>query len=217
MFNMQIDKNKLTLCVPCYNRPQRTLRALDCVVNQDFNGWEAYFIGDNCPDYQKLLLDGSFEKYSEIAKANGNKIYFENLPEHSGGWGYEVRNRIFRLANSEYLLFMDNDDMIKPNHFTSYYNAINDSDNCDFVYLDTWLEPIGIKRISDLVYCMIGHHEIIVKTEFIKQMPPQLPHYGHDWTLIENMINAGAKHKKVITEPTYIVKGLGELRNDTID
>jgi hypothetical protein len=48
-------------------------------------------------------------------------------------------------------------------------------------------------------------------------MPPQLPHYGHDWTLIENMINAGAKHKKVITEPTYIVKGLGELRNDTID
>ena len=215
MFNMQI--NKLTLCVPCYERPQRTLRALECVVNQDMNGWEAYFLGDNCPHYQKLLHDGSFEKYSNIAKANGNKIYFENLPEHSGGWGYEVRYRIFRLANSEYLLFMDNDDMIKPNHFTSYYNAINDSDNCDFVYLDTWLEPIGIKRISDLVYCMIGHHEIIVKTEFIKQMPPQLPHYGHDWTLIENMINAGAKHKKVITEPTYIVKGLGELRNDTID
>jgi len=208
---------KLTLCVPCFARPQRTLRALECVVNQDMNGWEAYFIGDNCPDYQKLLQEGYFEEYLDKAKANGNNLYFENLPKHSGGWGYQVRNRIFKLANSEYTLFMDNDDMIKPNHFSTYYNAINDIDKCDFVYLDTWIEPIQRRRVSELKFGSIGHHEIIIRTEFLKGMPPQEAHYGHDWTLIENMINAGGKHKKVEIEPTYIVKGLGELRNDTID
>ena len=210
-------KRKLTLCVPCFARPQRTLRALDCVMNQDMDNWEAYFIGDNCPDYQKLYLNGDFRKYSEAAKEKGNHIFFENLPEHTGGWGYQVRNRIFKLANSEYTLFLDNDDMIKPNHFSTYYNAINDSDKSEFVYVDTWIEPIERKRIAELKFGSIGHHEIIIRTDFLKQMPPQEAHYGHDWTLIENMINAGAKHKKVDIEPTYIVKGLGELRNDTID
>ena len=208
---------KLTLCVPCYARPQRTLRALECVVNQDMNGWEAYFIGDNCPDYKKLLQEGAFDEFLEKAKSGGNNIYFENLPEHSGGWGYNIRNRIFKLANSEYTLFLDNDDMIKSNHFSTYYNAINDTDKCDFVYLDTWIEPIQRKRIAELKFGSIGHHEIIIRTEFLKRMPPQEAHYGHDWTLIDNMIKSGAKNKKVEIEPTYIVKGLGELRNDTID
>jgi hypothetical protein len=49
-------------------------------------------------------------------------------------------------------------------------------------------------------------------------MPKQLNHYGHDWTLIENMIRNGAKHQKAENKPlTYIVKGVGDFRNDEID
>lgn len=208
---------KLTLCVPCFDRPMRTLRAMESVVNQDMNGWEAYFVGDNCPKFKELLDSKAFEPLIEKAKQNGNIIHAYNLPQHSGGWGYEVRNHIFGLANGNYTLFLDNDDVLLPNHFRNYYDAIANTDN-DFVYLDTFIEPLKRNRVAELVFGSIGHHEIIIKTDFLKKIPPQLPHYGHDWTLIEDMIKAGAKYTKASDRiPTYVVKGLGELRQDTIN
>jgi glycosyltransferase involved in cell wall biosynthesis len=211
-----MDKKKLTLCVPCWKRPQRTIRALECLLSQDFNGWEAYFVGDGCHEFSNMCDTKIFDKYIEQAKANGNELFVENL-EHHGGWGYNVRNYIFKKANSEYLLFLDNDDVIKPNHFSNYYNSIAGTDN-DFVYLNTWIEPLGIQRNAELKFGLIGHHEIIIKTDFLKTMPPQLSHYGHDWTLIENMMKNTNKYQKINNKDfTYIVKCLGDYRNDTID
>lgn len=91
---------KLTLCTPCYQRPNRTLRALESVVEQDMNGWEAYFVGDACPSFQNLLDDGSFDKYIQKAESKGNKIYVYNLPTHSGGW-WDTMCEIISLTKQE--------------------------------------------------------------------------------------------------------------------
>ena len=207
---------KLTLCVPCFERPQRTIRALESVMSQDMDGWEAYFIGDGCPTFQNMIDTGVFNPYIEKALEKGNKLFAYNI-EHKGGWGYNVRNHIFKCANSEYTLFLDNDDILKSNHFSNYYTAISGTEY-DFVYLDTWIEPLKEPRVTELMFGRIGHHEIIVKTDFLKTIPPQLDHYGHDWTLIENMIKAGGKHNKIRNrEQTYIVKALGDLRYDEIN
>jgi len=209
-------ENKLTLCVPCYLRPKRTLRALECVLEQDMDGWEAYFVGDGCPEFSNIWDSGGFDIYKQKALEKGNKLHIANL-DHFGGWGYNPRNFIFQRANSEYTLFLDNDDMLKPNHFRNYYDSIAGTDN-DFVYLNTWIEPISQPRIAELMFGRIGHHEIIVKTDFLKKMPSQMGHYGHDWTLIENMMRNSLKYKKINnTDYTYIVKCLGDFRNDTID
>ena len=207
--------NKLTLVVPCYQRPQRTIRALESVIAQDMHGWEAYFIGDGCPEFQKLLDDGVFDSFKSKAKENGNTLHTYNL-EHEGFWGYNVRNHIISKAESKYTLFLDNDDVLKPNHFTNYYNGINNS-LCDFVYFDTYIEPTNTTRNCRAAYGWIGLSEIIAKTELLKKMPPMQNFYGHDWTLIENMIRSGATHTKIETEPTYIIKGVGDFRNDTIN
>lgn len=208
--------NKLTLCVPCYERPKRTIRALESVLAQDMNGWEAYFISDGCHKFSKMCDENVFDDYIKEAESKGNKLVIGNL-EHCGGWGYNVRNYIFKKADSEYTLFLDNDDVLKPNHFSNYYNSIAGTDY-DFVYLNTWIEPLSRVRNSELKFGLIGHHEIIIKTEFLKKMPLQLPHYGHDWSLIENMMRASSKHAKINnTDYTYIVKCLGDFRNDTID
>lgn len=214
---------KITLVVPCFERPERTLRALDCVMEQDMDGWEAYFAGDKCPYLQEFIDSGKAQEYINSAKEKGNLLAIFNMPHHYGGWGYQQRNTILRLANSEYTLFMDNDDVIKPNHFSSYYNSIIET-RSDLMYFDTWLEPIpnqfgttGIKRIPQLEHGSIGHQEIIVKTSLLKKMPPQKSRYGHDWDLIENIINSGAKLEYKKQEPTYIIKGVGELREKNID
>ena len=209
---------KITLCVPCYKRPQRTLRAMECVVNQDMNGWEAYFVGDGCAAFQNLLDTKQFEPLIQKAEQNGNKLYVYNLENHSGGWGHDVRNHIIAKANSEYTIFMDNDDLVETNHFSNYYETIKATEN-DFMYFDTFIVPYNHKRDAQIRFGSIGHHEIIVKTELLKKMPKQTSFYGHDWTLVENIVRTmGVRYSKAENKPTtYLVKALGEFRTDDID
>lgn len=213
---------KVTICVPCFGRPQRTIRALECVMKQDLIGWEAFFVGDNCPQFQKLIDDGFFKSYYTKAKEQGNLLVYHNLGKHYGSWGFEVRNRIIRTADSEYFVFMDNDDIVEPTHLSNYYNAIKDTDY-DFMYFDTLLsltydngEKIEKVRNAELKFGSVGHQELIVKTSFLKLMPPQEAFYGHDWKLVEDMIKFG-KYAKGNAKPTYIFKGVGDLRKDEID
>ena len=73
---------KLTLVCPCWKRPQRTIRAIESVLAQDFTGAETIFVGDACALFQEKIDDGTFAKYSELAEAKGNKMIFVNLTEN---------------------------------------------------------------------------------------------------------------------------------------
>jgi len=213
---------KVALIVPCFERPERTLRALDCVMAQDLNNWEAYFVGDKCPNIQNLIDSGKAHEYINAAKEKGNKLAIFNFPIHYGGWGYQGRSTCVRLCSAKYVMFMDNDDVILPNHMSSYYNAISNTDN-DLMYFNTIIEPIqqrnerGLVRDTKIEEGKIGHSEIIVKSSLLKLLSPEKPEYNHDWLWIKNMIDSGAKHEKFVTEPTYMIMSVGELREKNID
>lgn len=209
-------KPRLTISMPCYGRPQRTLRAMECIANQTINGWEALIVGDGCPKFQNLWLSGAFKDLIDHSRNNGNEMFVLPNSVNKGGWGYNIINRNIQNANGKYFIFMSNDDIIKPNHFENYLSGIENTDY-DFVYYDSYIEPLDKNRNAELKNGSIGHSELIIRTDFLKQMPPHTPNYGHDWELIDNMIKAGAKYTKVHAEPTYIVKGVGDLRADTID
>jgi len=199
---------KITCCIPCYGRPSRTLRAAECVLGQDMNGWEAYFIGDGCPVFERMLDDGVFNIFVEEAEKRGNEMVFANLKEHHGGWGYAARNVAFEHARGKFFLFYDNDDVIKPNHFSHYLSEIENS-GYDMVYYDSYIEPINEVRKSHLSFGNIGHSEIIVRTEALKGYK-QKPHYGQDWDLIETLTRKGFVAKKGLSkETTYVIKEIG--------
>ena len=46
---------RITISITCYGRPERTKRSIQCILDQDINGWEAFIMGDCCPDFQKLI------------------------------------------------------------------------------------------------------------------------------------------------------------------
>lgn len=198
---------RLTLICPCYKKPQRTLRAIESVLKQDLNGWEAFFIGDGCEIFQQMMDDGIFSSFSEQALKNGNECYFVNLAEHTGFWGFQARNVGIDLARGKYIVFLDNDDVLMPNHFKNYLSAIENTD-ADMVYFNSYIEPLNSIRDADLRYGSIGHSEIIVKTEKLKGYK-QKPEYGHDWGMIEFLVRSKANIKKSEAEPTYIIKAIG--------
>lgn len=215
----------VSIIVPSYERPQRTRRAIQAILDQKFTGtWQALVVGDKCPAIDEMLQSGEASTFMEQAKHQGNSMAIFNLPIHYGGWGYQCRITGIRLSYTNYTVFMDNDDVILPNHLQSYYDAISGTEN-DFMALCTKLEPIenagapnGRIRVPEMENGKVGYQELIVKSSFLKRMPPQEPIYNADWHLVQNMINAAAKFE-IVTDntPTHIIMGVGELREKNID
>jgi hypothetical protein len=202
--------------MPCFGRPERTIRAINCIAYQNINGWEAYVVGDGCPVMRDFIESEYFAGLIEQCSYNGNDLMICNNPINQGGHGFAITNNNIKLAEGEYFTFFANDDIILPNHFENYLSQIEGT-NLDFVYFNSEVKPTNSLRISKLEYGMIGHSELIIRTEFLKQMPMHNEHYGHDFALIQNMMQNG-KHKKAENSPaTYHVMSLSDNREKGID
>jgi len=207
---------RLTVSMPCYGRPQRTIRAINCIANQSINGWEALVIGDGCPVMQDFIDSNYFKDITETCASNGNDLIIENNLVNQGGHGFAITNNNIKIAKGEYFTFFANDDIILPNHFENYLSQIEGTD-LDFVYFNSEVKPNNSIRVSRLEYGMIGHSELIIRTEFLRQMPTHNEHYGHDWALIQSMMLNG-KNKKAENSPaTYHVMSLSDNREQGID
>ena len=207
---------RLTLSMPCYGRPERTIRSINCIANQTVNGWEALVIGDGCPVMQDFIDSNYFSDIQKDCEARGNDLYISNALINKGGHGYDITNRNISLATGKHFVFYANDDIILPNHFENYLSQIEGTD-LDFVYFDSFVAPINATRNAELQYGRIGHSELIVRTDFLRQMPAHNEHYGHDWALIQSMMLNG-EHKKALNCPqTYRVMSLSDNREKGID
>lgn len=161
---------RLTLSMPCFGRPKRTIRAINCIANQSINGWEALVIGDGCSVMQDFIDSDYFKDIIQMCSYNGNNLYIDNNSTNQGGHGFAITNRNIKEAEGKYFIFYANDDIILPNHFENYLSQIENTD-LDFVYFNSEVKPINSLRVSRLEYGMIGHSELIVRTDFLKQMP----------------------------------------------
>jgi GT2 family glycosyltransferase len=207
---------RLTLSMASFGRPQRTIRAINSIAKQTANDWEALVIGDGCPVMRDFIESEYFAGLIDQCSYNGNNLIIQNNPVNQGGNGYAIINNNIKIAQGKYFVFFANDDIILPNHFENYLSQIEGTDY-DFVYFNSEVKPNNSLRIAQLQYGSIGHSELIVRTDFLRQMPMHDEHYGHDFALIQNMMQNG-KHKKAENCPaTYYVMSLSDNREKGID
>lgn len=216
--NFQI-KPLVTLSLRCYKRPERTRRMIECVMGQTVNNWELLLTGDNCPYFKEPEFIQFVKHYQRIAADSGNIIRFRNNQETGGGCGHVIINQHIGSANGHYFIFLSNDDIILPNHVANYTSFMLDNPDLKWAYFDTWVNPARPQtRDAQLKHGSIGHAELIVQTEFLRGMPFHGPEYGHDWTLIKNMMDKTTFYKKSIGSlPTYKVMGVPGALEQGID
>jgi glycosyltransferase involved in cell wall biosynthesis len=200
----------------CYGRLKGTIRAIECIANQTTNNWEALVTGDGCPVMQNFLDINFFDEMIADCKARGNDLIITNNKQNKGGHGYAIINENIRIAKGKYFAFFANDDILLPNHFENYLSAIENTD-LDFAYFDSYVAPRRANRVAQLQYGMIGHSELIIKTDFLREMPIHDAEYSHDWRLIEEMARLGKHQKAQGFPPTYHVMSLSDNREKGID
>jgi glycosyltransferase involved in cell wall biosynthesis len=91
---------RFSVLLPVYNRENYVRQAVDSVLNQTFDNFELLAIDD-----------GSTDRSAEVLKSYGNKI---KLLQQRNQGPEIARNAAAALAQGEYLVYLDSDDLLLP-------------------------------------------------------------------------------------------------------
>jgi glycosyltransferase involved in cell wall biosynthesis len=127
----------VSICLAHYNRPQELKEALDSIRRLHYRNFELIIVDDGSTSAEALTFLEAIRK-----EDFGFPLQVHTQPNLYLG---ASRNLAARHARGEYLLFMDDDNLAKPDEITTLVNAMEHA-NADIItsFADTfWSKDIG--------------------------------------------------------------------------
>jgi len=198
------DKTSVTtpffsIIIATYNRAQLLKRALDSLVLQTEEDWEAVIIDDGSTDNTTVEILPYLKKHPKIK-------YFKNV--HRGEAA--SKNEGLRLSTGKFISFLDSDDEYAPTHLQTRKHLL--LENPQLKFLHGGVNIIGNQFVPDrfdqtkkihLNDCVIGGTFFIEKNVFTSLNGYQEIYLGTDADLFER---AEASQIEIMKTdiPTYI-------------
>ena len=111
----------ITVITPTYNRAQYLGQAVDSVLAQTYTDWELLVVDDNKPDSEaRKATDEVMAHYTDP------RIHYIQNEKNIGGAA--ARNVGIFQAKSEYIAFLDDDDMYLPSRLEVQYKQMVEND-----------------------------------------------------------------------------------------
>ena len=135
-----MDNVKVSVIVPVYNASQYIGNTLNSIINQDFDSYEIIVIDDGSTDDSLAIINRTLEN-----------IEIPHRIIHQGNAGVSVaRNVGIEASKGDYLVFIDADDYVTPNHLSTLYNGESDfslilyvkEDGDKLIKMDTYAEDM---------------------------------------------------------------------------
>lgn len=128
---------KLSVIIPVYNAEPYLRKCLDSVLTQGFQNMEVILINDGSKDNSEDIIKEYQKKYSNI-------VY---LKQENHGQA-SARNNGLAHAKGELISFIDSDDYILPDMFSTMIEKL-ENDHSDLVMCNISLEKNGKKTIEN--------------------------------------------------------------------
>lgn len=128
---------RVSVIIPCYNRQELLRETLDSVVAQAYPDWETIVVDDHSED-------GSLELARGYARRDRRVRVVQRVGEVRGG--NVCRNQGLRVANGDYIVFLDSDDLLSSTCLEHRVAEIDRLPDCGFVVYQT---EVFRKRIGD--------------------------------------------------------------------
>ena len=99
-----MEKPKISIIIPTYNRAKKIVGAIRSIQDQTYEDWELIIVDDGSSD-------NTCEIVEKVANSD-RRIKFIRLEKNKGAQA--ARNRGIRAAKSEWIAFLDSDDQWLP-------------------------------------------------------------------------------------------------------
>ena len=114
---------KVSIIVPCYNQAQYLDDALQSVLEQTYTNWECIIVNDGSPDSTELTAQEWIVK----------DCRFKYVFQKNGGLS-SARNAGITIAEGEFILPLDADDIISPDYVAHAIQAFENDNSLKVVY-----------------------------------------------------------------------------------
>lgn len=126
-----MNKPKISVLIPMYNRKHYIENCINSVLNQTFQDYEIIIRDDGSKDGS---ADFVAERYS--AEISSGKIRLERNKKNIGEW--ETDNRLIRDALGKYIAILHSDDMYLP-HALAHLYEVAEKHSADVVHSSFFL------------------------------------------------------------------------------
>ena len=154
---LTVEKYKkplISLIMPVYNAENYVARSIDTVLAQTFSDTEIILVDDGSTDHSVEIVDWYAKTYPNVVV-----IHREN------GGVPAARNTGIESANGEYIAFMDNDDMLRPNMLEKLYTSIKKND-CDIAVTSIYQIVKGKYEMG--MQCSLEEDVAVRMNEFLR-------------------------------------------------
>lgn len=177
----------ISCIISTYNRSEMLIRAIDSVLAQTYKDFELIIVDDCSTDNTKHTVDLYSDKRIKHIKTPTN-TGADPIPKNMGA----------KIAQGEYLYFLDDDNELYPHAFESTMKKMKKS--VDVVYGDMWLEEIneqGITHDFDRQFLLLRNYidtsEVLLRKsvfEYVGGFDVTLKKFI-DWNLWVRIMKAG--------------------------
>lgn len=108
------NEYKLSVVIPAYNAQKFISRCISTVLASDLKELQVIAVDDGSTDETQKILNWYEQIYPDFFK----KIFKGN------GGAAEARNYGINQAEGQYITFIDSDDMIRPDAYSTMYNSL---------------------------------------------------------------------------------------------
>ena len=195
------DSVRVSIIIAARNIESTIAETLNSVLEQNFQQWEALVVVNASSDATRAIA-GRF-----AAKDRRICVIEQSVPGVSA-----ARNHGIELAQYDWLLFLDGDDWIAPNHLQRMTDALRANPQASAVYCGwCWVSPDGYqfhrhigKETGDLFQvhadeCPHAIHAYVIHRNIINavgRFDPEL-HTCEDWDIWQRVSRAGIKFARV--------------------
>lgn len=103
-----------SIIIPTYNRAVQIVQALQSLLNQEFKDFEIVVVDDGSEDNTQLVVEKFSQQYS-----------FIKYEKQINKGVCAARNTGAKLADGNYLLFLDSDDAVDKRWLSDFYELLN--------------------------------------------------------------------------------------------
>lgn len=185
---------KLSVIIPIYNCDKYISRLIDSILRQDYDNYEIILMNDGSTDETKEILDKiKNEKFTIVHKNNTGVS--------------DTRNQALKMITGDLITFIDSDDYISDNYFSTIMQIYNENNEPDLINFGFYSE------VEDEKFKVLSSDEIKYKNVYYKNKEELNKDLVELWdnTMLYNIWNKVYKTKIIKDNNlTFIKENWGE-------